>query len=1033
MINLDFPPKDLPPPKNKLVNRKLTDFFASSLSPSPTSSFPLPSSLSISSSKAPATASTISNTFRQSASSSRPVTRASKAAAERHSFPGTSSSNFANSLTLLPPTHPHSGPPSPRQTCSASAMATRSSLKRARSPDNHLSASHIVNTPPKLKPPNKRMKKFESNSESEPPQGVIYVTSPFSSPRKPLARHPLSSATPNRSASIQGLAASQSPNPVASPSDSSKQVVYSSQSDEMELVLPVLESSDRGKVKEDVQRWRHKTFEYSGSLLSQALDDTIDLVPLPPSPSRFSPAASVGGPSPHSDATAHIRSVTTSDSSTVLSETPFLPAMCLPSPPDTTEAPPLPPTPQPLDKESKTAKLIADIKARAYAANHFSNDEKPLQFRELENSDDDDLDDDILPSGKGKGKRNDVFSSPLSSLPPSVKGVTFGCRSPQVSPSRPTRVSERRRKPNPSSRLPTTIAEPSASVSASTLRSAPRRKKAQAPNPLDVLLREKRNADRRGTNFAALCLAEAAVEEGSRETSVDSGDNFYETGFSRLDLADEQAAWKAVQEPSPRKSSSPFGGGSDSGDIVLGARGTKILGPTAGEAINKILAGDKNTEGKENAQIAEREKALGVPLWTSPSDGDMEVDSRPTPANMSFEDGSPIFTRLEQLHNSGDDSQLILLLSSGILGVMPAEIVSSNVSRLLSFALFSYSQLADAAYLALRDVWKLRTAKVQLPFFAIASTLARLGARPSIFEELGWPTDASAQKSHFTPDSRVTAVKGLLEIVKAAAQAGAFPSDEIPDVVLSLVLIGLDISTSNDLRIHLNMTMDAVCNHDVQDLVVHSAIHEKVLKFARGLNAVNKARLVSFFGSGGGRTRHIAQWLAYGVLIPTSIKLTEQLPPLDRLILLLSPEPGSGELFDVTCETTDYEDLGHYVTILAVALADIAPYVGEERIITHSTSITQVEGSPSRARKPVLPLELLRRVLEVAQGRIIDTRAAHLDRSRTKAAMQRLTMSIYYERLAIKGVSSRGRTSTLQAYFRHDANRLVTCAPRNAS
>lgn len=55
-------------------------------------------------------------------------------------------------------------------------------------------------------------------------------------------------------------------------------------------------------------------------------------------------------------------------------------------------------------------------------------------------------------------------------------------------------------------------------------------------------------------------------------------------------------------------------------------------------------------------------------------------------------------------------------------------------------------------------------------------------------------------------------------------RAGAFPSDEIPDVVLSLVLIGLDISTSNDLRMQLNMTMDAVCNHDAQDLVVVRAV-----------------------------------------------------------------------------------------------------------------------------------------------------------------------------------------------------------------
>ncbi|KIK79819.1 hypothetical protein PAXRUDRAFT_262000 [Paxillus rubicundulus Ve08.2h10] len=405
MTNSNMPSKDLPPPKNKLVNRRLTEFFAPSPPSTSSSSLPLPSSTSMSS-RAPATAST-TNTFRQSASSSRPVTRASKAAAQRRSLPSTSPSNFANPLALFPRTHSHSGAPSPRQTRSASAMATRSSRKRARSPDNHLSASHIVGTPPKLKSPNKRMKKFESNSESEPPQGVIYATSPHSS-RKPRARHHLSSATPNRSTSIQGLAASQSLcniNPIASPSGSSKQVVYSSQSDEMELVLPVLESSNLGKVKEDVQGWRHKTFESSGLSLSQAQNDTTKPALLPFSPLRCSPAVSVCGPSPHSDATAHIRSVTGSDNSTVLSETPFYQATCLPSPSDTNEAPPLPPTPQPLDKESKTSKLIADIKARAYAASHFSNDEKPLQFRDLEDSDDDDLDD-FLPIGEGKGKRS---------------------------------------------------------------------------------------------------------------------------------------------------------------------------------------------------------------------------------------------------------------------------------------------------------------------------------------------------------------------------------------------------------------------------------------------------------------------------------------------------------------------------------------------------------------------------------------------------------------------------------------------------
>jgi hypothetical protein len=78
---------------------------------------------------------------------------------------------------------------------------------------------------------------------------------------------------------------------------------------------------------------------------------------------------------------------------------------CLPSPPDTNELPPLPATPEPIDPEEKAAKLIAEIKARAYAANQSSDDEQPLAFRELEDSDDDDLNDDLPLIGNAKEQR----------------------------------------------------------------------------------------------------------------------------------------------------------------------------------------------------------------------------------------------------------------------------------------------------------------------------------------------------------------------------------------------------------------------------------------------------------------------------------------------------------------------------------------------------------------------------------------------------------------------------------------------------
>jgi hypothetical protein len=188
-----------------------------------------------------------------------------------------------------------------------------------------------------------------------------------------------------------------------------------------------------------------------------------------------------------------------------------------------------------------------------------------------------------------------------------------------------------------------------------------RRKKAQAPNPLDALLREKKKEEKRGTSSAALRLAEAAaMKQGSLEASVNSDDDLSGTSFSLLDLADEQAAWKAVQEPSSRKSSSPFGGFSDTEGLTLGTRETKILGAVAGKAIDKILKGDKTSKGKERAQIAKRENAVGIPLWISSSDEDMEVDSTPAPGVLLGE-GHSIFARLEQLYRSGGMLFLVIL------------------------------------------------------------------------------------------------------------------------------------------------------------------------------------------------------------------------------------------------------------------------------------------------------------------------------------------------------------------------------------
>ena len=161
----------------------------------------------------------------------------------------------------------------------------------------------------------------------------------------------------------------------------------------------------------------------------------------------------------------------------------------------------------------------------------------------------------------------------------------------------------------------------------------------------------------------------------------------------------------------------------------------------------------------------------------------------------------------------------------------------------------------------------------------------------------------------------------------------------------------------------------------------------------------------------------------------TKVIVQDQPPPLDPLIHALSPHPGCGQVFDVTCENTDYEDLGHYISILGVALTDIASYVkNEPPSAPRQSGIACIDSS---AKDINTPLEQLRLALEVVHGKIgenhdppiwhgrvahhlpneVDTRAAHLDRSRVKATLQHLTMRLCFEHRAIKGPQ---RISTLR-------------------
>ncbi|KAG1839013.1 hypothetical protein DFJ58DRAFT_917053 [Suillus subalutaceus] len=849
-------------------------------------------------------------------------------------------STSSGSATLLSPPHTASrtrssacqtptGPMvTPRITRSHAARNTprRVSQKRPRSPDQSLGASHLLSAS-KAKLPHKRKKKFESDSESERPSGVIYVQNP-SSPFKPSVLAP-------------PLTGPRTPS-------SSKHLIYSSQSDEMELVVPILDTRSLSQVNEQVYKWRQTTL---ASPSSSVINDSS------PCDSGVTDA---GLPAPH-------------------------------------HFPPHPAS----DKAAKAAQLIASIKAKAFAESPLSDEEKNYKFRELDESSDDDLENmSLLPDKKGKGKSSHlpvlngmdgIFDSPLSSVSssppkPSTSYNLRNRRSPSASPTcapvdthRMSRSqvhtrSGRTSKPAPPLRLPTIV----------VTKNAPGPSKLKNSfNPLEALLREKKAAEKRGNGSAAFLRAENALQ-----AHISSDVNLEDD----LNLADEGAAWQAIQEHAQRKSSSPMLEPLED-DVFMGERETKILGREAGEKIEKILVSDKNSKSKKP-----KGEVVGVPFWQEGADDDgMVIDEE---YNVSFGGASnhPVLALLQHLGEIGAADKLALTLSSGVLGALGPEEKYIVVSPLFALAIsLTESRLSGAAYSALRGLWSATSyiSKSVLRFTDIATALVNLGACRHVAEDLRWTIREDVHPLHITAENRSRVLSKLVTLVGIAGRTENLVAEDIPDVLLSLVLIGLDRTTSNELRANLHLAIDSICR--TINTSTHLSIHQRLLSHASTLTPANKAYFVSFFSSGSGRTRHIAQWLAYALFLPNSIP-SDALPPLDPLILLLSPIPGSDELFDVTSANADFEDLGHYFAIISVALANIEAYVHEEHSSSQLLSRqSSIDDSPRKSQKPLAPLELLLRVLEVTQGRIVDTRAAHLDRSRTKAEMHRLQMRVYYQ------------------------------------
>ncbi|KAG6911113.1 hypothetical protein DXG01_003853 [Tephrocybe rancida] len=634
--------------------------------------------------------------------------------------------------------------------------------------------------------------------------------------------------------------------------------------------------------------------------------------------------------------------------------------------------PPLPPSPLPLNPKTKAEGIIAEIKARAYAESLKTRPESPvLEFKdELSDSDDDGF---PMSPMKGKGKAK---ASPFQE---SSKRYALRTREASPSPSAPKQPSGSTRSHVIPSRVPVVLIEQNSKTKRKTL------------NPLDDLLREKKRDDQRGKGSEAFRQAEAALAD--RDAIMFDGVDD--------DFTNEAAARKAVVERkrSALRSSSPGGHNvSDGEDDVDDEDRKRLLGEEQGKAVASLLSRDKASRQKEK----EIEKLVGVPLWRASEDV-MDVDQEALP-KVALSTPHPMLSALQGAVDHGDTAQAALLIGSGVIFQLADN--PAVIPYLCDLALsVDEALLSNSAVQALNHIWGTSLRPVLgLSFTCILLTFTRLGARSSVLNAMGWTLPkTNANSVIITPIKQNSMLFRLVALIASSARFRRLCKEEIPDILMAMILVANEPSTPHELQCDIALAIDAVCGSIASggDIAasIESIVCTKTVKYLSTLEPVNKAYIVALFGSGCGRTRRIGRWIAHAIIANKSIvspKRYSDLPSILPLLKELTREcskatdaPGKFEQHD----KTDFVDMAFYVQILGVAATNIVGYVVEERKVPPARPQDQ-----ATLELPDPPLILLRTAIENLHARISDIRATHLDRSRTKAILKELSLRIYYQR-----------------------------------
>ncbi|KAH8116636.1 hypothetical protein DFH11DRAFT_1223314 [Phellopilus nigrolimitatus] len=692
-------------------------------------------------------------------------------------------------------------------------------------------------------------------------------------------------------------------------------------------------------------------------------------------------------------------------------------------------------TPRAVNEKTKTEDIINRIKEQAYADASSSPDGDAKSFSDLRPLSDSDSELDSEPGGLLSRIRKGKESSKSSTSEDFVDGLTSPLTDidelERHSAQRLRRRSQRHVSPTPTSSIVTRtrrVPERGPMVLTDAARAPPSKRK--AANPLVKLMKEK---------------AEDARLAPLRKSLVDF----------KLDLTDEDVdkdemetdANVASGSGTRRRLRSPRV--SEEGDIenVVGESDRRrLFGEDDGGAIGRILDKDRVEKGKGKG----KGPMLGVPFWEMPSDIDMDVDGdKSTIPRLENAGDDSLVQLLKNYLDSEDLVGLTVVLQSGVFAMPDFPVTAGFLTWLFEIAISAYGSLADTSFTILRQICErhpFANENIFVSFAPVLKLLSMFGARRDILESLGFDVP-SCSASHVKKLQQHEVLWTLSELLGTFGKCKVLDPAIVPSCVALLLAIGMDVATDLDLKLSIMRAVDMLCVTYCEKFArergeMEMSICSKILALTTSLKPANKEYLLTFVNGASPIARRIAQWVGFAMLtgdygVQLASEYNDGPPALSHVIALLSTG-SDGEIqsgfFDLrrsseTNDEFDYVALGHHAEVLARVLMNIPQYVELElqekeaqmrARNNESFSSVSTDGGESPAKKNAQEskLDTVYFLLNRLGNKIVDTRAAHLDRSNTKATIQRLAMRINYQRMACRGrQTGSSKPRQIDAYF----------------